>query len=58
MGKVVLWLKRINNIENTCKQMGYKYIFSIGRNKHLMETHRKLGWFVDEKPSYEIIKTL
>ena len=48
----------INNIERVCKNMGLKYIFSIGRNKHLMETHEKLGWLVDKKPSFEIIKNL
>ena len=30
----------INNIEYFCKNMGLKYIFSIGRNKHLIETHK------------------
>jgi hypothetical protein len=48
----------INNIEQVCKDMGLKYIFSIGRNEHLIKTHEKLGWTVDKKPSYEIIKTL
>ena len=48
----------INNVEQTCKNIGVKYIFSIGRNKRLMETHKKLGWSVDKKPSYEIIKNL
>ena len=48
----------INNVEVVCKNMGCKYIFSIGRNKHLIETHKKLGWLVDEKPSYEIIKRI
>ena len=48
----------INDIEKICRQMGMIYIFSIGRNKHLIETHEKLGWHVDKKPSYEIIKTL
>jgi len=48
----------INNIEQVCRNMGLKYIFSIGRNKHLIKTHEKLGWFVDKKPSYEIIKNL
>ena len=48
----------INGVEDTCKQMGCKYIFSIGRNKHLIETHKKLGWFVDPKQSHEIIKTI
>ena len=38
--------------------MKYKHIFSIGKNKHLIKTHEKLGWQVDKKPSYEIVKTL
>ena len=33
-------------------------MFSIGRNKHLIDTHKKLGWAVDNKSSYEIIKKL
>ena len=45
-------------VENLCKDLGYKYIFSIGRNKSLITTHRNLGWHVDSKPSYEIIKTI
>ena len=48
----------INNAEDVCRNLGYKYIFSIGRNKHLIETHKKLGWFVDPKQSHEIIKTI
>tara|TARA_B100001059_G_scaffold192652_1_gene196197 strand:+ start:1930 stop:2340 length:411 start_codon:yes stop_codon:yes gene_type:complete len=48
----------INKVEEVCRNMGYKYIFSIGRNKHLINTHKKLGWLVDKKPSYEIIKTI
>tara|TARA_R110000824_G_scaffold323418_1_gene510338 strand:- start:754 stop:1164 length:411 start_codon:yes stop_codon:yes gene_type:complete len=48
----------ITGAENVCKDLGYKYMFSIGRNKQLMETHKKLGWEVDSKPSHEIVKTL
>ena len=48
----------ITNAENVCKNMGITYMFSIGRSKHLMKTHEKLGWQVDKKPSYEIIKNL
>ena len=48
----------INNVEQLCRDMGTKYIFSMGRNKHLIETHKKLGWSVNKKSSYEIIKTL
>jgi len=48
----------INGTEIACKKMGYEYIFSIGRNKHLMKTHEKLGWTVDKTPSYEIIKRI
>ena len=48
----------ITEAEELTKKMGYKYMFTIGRNKHLIETHRKLGWFVDDKPSHEITKKL
>ena len=48
----------ITNAEEVCKNMGITYMFSIGRSKHLMKTHEKLGWQVDKKPSYEIIKNL
>ena len=45
-------------IENLCKDLGYKYLFSIGRNKSLINKHKNLGWHVDAKPSHEIIKTI
>lgn len=48
----------INTAEKVCKDQDVKYIFTIGRNKHLMETHKKLGYHVDTKPSYEIIKKI
>ena len=48
----------INSAEASCKNMGITYMFSIGRSKHLIQTHEKLGWYVNEKPSYEIIKKL
>ena len=48
----------INGAEEVCKEKGYKYIFSIGRNKHLMDTHKKLGYNVDTKVSHEIIKKI
>jgi len=48
----------ITTSETYCKNLGFKYMFSIGRNEQLMETHKKLGWEVDSKPSHEIVKTL
>tara|TARA_R100000935_G_scaffold4495_1_gene10729 strand:+ start:137 stop:544 length:408 start_codon:yes stop_codon:yes gene_type:complete len=48
----------IKGAENVCKKQGIKYIFSIGRNKHLINTHKKLGYQVDDKPSHEITKKL
>ena len=48
----------ITEAENLTKESGYNYIFSVGRSKHLITTHKKLGWFVDDKPSYEITKKL
>lgn len=44
--------------EEYIKANGKKYIFSIGRNKHLIETHKKLGYHVDTKVSHEIIKKI
>jgi len=48
----------INMAEEICKKQGQVHMFSIGRNKHLIETHKKLGWSVDSKPSHEIIKNI
>ena len=50
--------KLINDAETKIKEMGYKHIFSIGRTQKLINTHKKLGWFVDKQPSYEIIKNI
>ena len=48
----------ITEAEKTTKKLGYNYMFTIGRSKRLIETHKKLGWFVDDKPSHEITKKL
>ena len=48
----------ITEAEKLTKNLGYDYMFTIGRNKQLIETHKKLGWFVDDKPSHEITKKL
>jgi len=50
--------KLLNDVEASVKAMGYKHIFSIGRTQKLINTHKKLGWFVDDKPSHEIIKNI
>ena len=33
-------------------------MFSIGRNKSLINIHKKLNWSIDEKASYEITKQI
>ena len=48
----------INAAEEVCKTNGVNYMFTIGRTKPLIETHRKLNWMVDDKPSYEITKKI
>ncbi len=48
----------ITSAEDTCKALGKVHMFSIGRNKHLIETHKKLGWTVDSEPSHELIKNI
>jgi hypothetical protein len=37
---------------------GIEIILSVGRNKGLIETHRNLGYTIDEDPSYEISKRI
>lgn len=44
--------------EQVCKTQNVKYMFSVCKNKHLIETHEKLNWLVDKKPSYEITKKI
>lgn len=48
----------IQAVERVLTDQGVKHVFTIGRNKHLINLHKKLGWMVDKKPSYEIIKNL
>ena len=46
------------SVASVCKKQGIKYIFSIGRTKQLINTHKKLGYHIDDKPSHEIVKTI
>ena len=48
----------ITGVEHVAKQSGGEIILSIARNKGLIHTHKKLGYTVDEKPSYEISKNI
>lgn len=48
----------LSTIEAVCKKQGKKYMFSIGRSKHLIDTHKKLGWHVESKSSYELVKII
>jgi hypothetical protein len=48
----------IQAVERVLNDQGIKHVFTIGRHKSLINLHKKLGWMVDEKPSYEIIKNL
>ena len=48
----------INAAEKVCKANGVKYMFSIGRNKSLINIHKELGWNIDTKPSHELVKNI
>ncbi len=48
----------IQELEEFAKSMGYKYMLTMGRNKHLIEIHKSMGWGSDNKKSIELIKTL
>ena len=48
----------ITGAEAACKEIGKKHMFTIGRNRHLIDMHKKLGWTVDSDPSREIVKKI
>ena len=48
----------INTAEKVCKANGVEYMFSIGRNKSLINIHKELGWNVDNKSSHELVKNI
>lgn len=48
----------ITGAENVVKSLDYKYLFAVMQHKGLIETHEKLGWKSDKRPSYELTKTL
>jgi|TARA_R100000781_G_scaffold114908_1_gene87816 GNAT superfamily N-acetyltransferase len=48
----------IEELEEFARSLGYKYMLTMGRNKHLIETHKSMGWETDNKTSLELIKKL
>ena len=46
----------LTELESFIKSMGYTYMFTSLQSKSLIKTHKKLGWFVDERPSHEVSK--
>tara|TARA_Y100001970_G_scaffold41001_1_gene50578 strand:+ start:1974 stop:2384 length:411 start_codon:yes stop_codon:yes gene_type:complete len=48
----------VSSAEIFCKNNDKKYMFSIGRNKSLLNIHKQLNWTVDNDPSYEMIKKI
>jgi hypothetical protein len=48
----------ISSLEKWGKDAGFKVVLSIGRSKSLINEHKKLGYTVDDNPSYEIIKNI
>jgi hypothetical protein len=48
----------VSGAEQFCIDLGIKSIFHIGRNKGLINKFNKLGWHIDETPSYEITKRI
>jgi hypothetical protein len=48
----------ISSLEEIGRQQDYSIIISIARHKGLINTHKKLGYTVDDNPSYEISKKI
>ena len=44
--------------EKYAKGLGYKYMFTVGRNQKLIKKHEKLGWYVDPTTSHELTKKI
>lgn len=48
----------IKGAENVANSSGYRYMFTITGNQHLINTHEKLGWTKDPRKSHELTKKL
>jgi hypothetical protein len=48
----------ITSIEYVVKSAGYKYVFSITRNPHLLKVHEELNYIIDKTKSHELVKIL
>ena len=48
----------INSLEDVAKSTGAEMIFSVSKNKGLLNIHKNLGYTVDENPSCEISKRI
>ena len=48
----------ITGAENMVKASGFKYLFAVMQHQKLINTHEKLGWKKDNRPSYELTKVL
>jgi hypothetical protein len=48
----------VDSLEKVAINEGCSTIISITRNKSLMDIHSKLGYTIDDNPSYEISKKI
>lgn len=48
----------ITSIEYVIKTAGFKYLFTITRNKSLLKIHGELGYTIDPTKSHELVKIL
>lgn len=48
----------IKTAEGMVRKQGGGVMMSISRSKSLLKTHKKLGWQIDNNPSYEMTKVI
>jgi len=48
----------ISSLESIAKNTGAEMIFSVGKNKSVLNAHKRLGYTIDDDPSYEISKKI
>ena len=50
--------KLVNTAQATAIKLGYKYMLFIGKSNGLRKIMKKLGWFEDPTPTFELMKKI
>lgn len=54
----IIITKLVNDAETYAKDLGYKYMLFIGKSNGLRKTMKKLGFYEDPTPTFELMKII